>query len=163
MAIQFRRGYKADLVSAQLLTGEPAYCTDTHELHISRGNGVTDVFRTSTPTLLWSSATAAIPGDICTLSDAISRYQFVMFKVNTLMTFPIAPVHPSTLHIRASGIYASDTTEIDIFAIRGTYYNYDNDAGYEFTIDNVSGLHLATSGITAISGATGITEIWGLG
>jgi hypothetical protein len=86
-----------------------------------------------------------------------------MFKVNTFMTFPIAPVHPSTLHIRASGIYASDPTEIDILAVRGTYYNYDDDAGYEFTIDMVSGLHLATSGITAISGATGITEIWGLG
>lgn len=180
MAIQFRRGKEDDLVSENLLTGEPAYCTDTHKLLISRGNGVNDLIvresevdakvesevsavldehladaiATATERkLLWSGTLTA--GNTVTLSDDLSKYRQVFFRMNDSVTVFTATIQEGISAVRANGTFAKDGV-LEIGGITGTYS--DNN----FTFERYTGFNISTSGIVAITLLTTITEIWGL-
>lgn len=180
MAIQFRRGKEDDLVSENLLIGEPAYCTDTHKLLISRGNGVNDLIvresevdakiesevnsvldehladaiATATERKrLWNGTLTA--GNTVTLSDDLSKYRQVFFRMSDSATIFTATIQEGISAVRAGGIFAKDEV-LEVGGISGTYS--DNN----FTFERYTGFNIRTSGIYEITSFTTMIEIWGL-
>lgn len=103
--------------------------------------------------LLWSGTLTA--GNTITLSDDLSKYRQVFFRMSGSVTIFTATIQEDLTQVRAAGMFAKEGV-LELSGITGTYS--DN----KFTFERYTGFNISASEITAITSFTTITEIWGI-